>query len=47
VTPEEIRERLGLSEGELKKEIATLRHCDLLKGCKENGVVYFISSETS
>lgn len=45
VTLEDIREHLGLQESELMTEIATLRHCNLLTGSKENGIIYFVSTQ--
>ncbi len=42
VTREEVGESFSLLEPELQKELATLRHCELVKGYKEDGRVYLI-----
>lgn len=39
---EEIMERFGLSAHELENELAILRHCELIRGCKENGGIYLV-----
>lgn len=40
LTPEEVAGRLGISQTELRREFATLRHLELLRGAKTaNGVV--------
>lgn len=42
VTKEELIENLNLSEQEMQTQLATLRHCELVKGHKEDGKVYLI-----
>ena len=42
VTREEVMEILSLSESEMRIQIAILRHCELVKGHKEDGKVYLI-----
>jgi recombinational DNA repair protein (RecF pathway) len=42
VTREEVRESFNLPEPELQRELATLRHCELIKGYKEGDMVYLI-----
>ena len=39
VTPEALAKEFQLSESQLQREFTTLRHCELLKGTKINGVV--------
>ena len=45
VTLDQIREKFNLKESELESQIATLRHCDLLNGRKEDGVIYFFGRD--
>ncbi len=42
VTREQLIENLGLTEAELQTQLATLRHCELVKGHKENGRIYLV-----
>jgi len=42
VTREEVMEKLSLSEQEIQIQLAILRHCELVKGHKENDKVYLI-----
>jgi len=42
VTKEEAIEDLNLSEQEMRTQLATLRHCELVKGQKEGDKVYLI-----
>jgi len=42
VTREEVMEILSLSESEMRIQLAILRHCELVKGHKEDGKVYLI-----
>jgi hypothetical protein len=42
VTREEVRESLSLPEPEMQRQLAILRHCELVKGHKEDGEVYLI-----
>jgi hypothetical protein len=42
VTREEVIENLNLSEQEMQTQLATLRHCELVKGHKEGGNLYLI-----
>ena len=42
VTREEVMENLSLSEQEMQIQLAILRHCELVKGHKEDGKVYLI-----
>jgi late competence protein required for DNA uptake (superfamily II DNA/RNA helicase) len=42
VTKEEVIETLNLSEQGLQTQLATLRHCELVKGHKEGDKVYLI-----
>ena len=39
---EEVMEILSLSESEMRIQLAILRHCELVKGHKEDGKVYLI-----
>jgi predicted HTH transcriptional regulator len=43
VTREEVIENLNLSEQEMQTQLATLRHCELVKGHKEGDKVYLIA----
>lgn len=40
ITREALAEHFKLTEPELQRQFATLRHCELLKGTKIDGVVY-------
>ena len=42
VTREEISRHFGLSESELQSQFSVLRHCELLRGQKEEGRVYIV-----
>ena len=42
VTREEVIENFNLSEQEMQTQLATLRHCELVKGHKEGNKVYLI-----
>lgn len=42
VTREEVRESFSLSEPEMQRQLATLRHCELVKGHKEHDKVYLV-----
>ena len=42
VTREELLENFGMKETELQTQLATLRHCELVKGRKEGTSVYLI-----
>jgi recombinational DNA repair protein (RecF pathway) len=42
VTREQLMENLGLTEAELQTQLATLRHCELVKGHKEDDRVYLV-----
>ncbi len=42
VTREEVIENLNVSEQELQTQLATLRHCELVKGHKEGDKIYLI-----
>lgn len=42
VTGEQLMEYLGLTEAELQTQLATLRHCELVKGHKEGNRVYLV-----
>jgi len=41
-TREEVKEGFGLTEPAMQNQLATLRHCELIKGHKEDGKVYLI-----
>lgn len=41
-TRRQIMADLNISELELDKQAAILRHCELAKGCKEGGQVYLV-----
>lgn len=45
VTKSELLEKFQLSERELEKQFAVLRHCELLKGRKEGNIIYLIPFE--
>lgn len=40
VTPDQILQKLKLEKWQLEKNFATLRHCELVSGYKENNQVY-------
>ena len=42
VTREEVIEELNLSEQEMQTQLATLRHCELVKGHKQGDKVYLV-----
>ena len=42
VTKEEVIEDLNLSEQEMQTQLATLRHCELVKGHKEGAEVFLV-----
>lgn len=42
VTREEVMEHLSLSQEEMERQLATLRHCELVKGHKEGDTIYLI-----
>ena len=42
VTREELMENLNLAESELQRSLAILRHCELVRGTKENGQIYLV-----
>ena len=42
VAREELMGTLNLSEQEIQKQLAILRHCELVKGYKEDGKVYLV-----
>lgn len=42
VTREQIIENLGLADAELQRQLATLRHCELVKGHKEGKSIYVV-----
>jgi recombinational DNA repair protein (RecF pathway) len=42
VTREELWENFGMKETELQMQLVTLRHCELVKGHKENNSVYLV-----
>ncbi len=39
-TGEEVMQHFGLSPSQIQTELAILRHCELIKGHKENGKIY-------
>ena len=41
-TAEEIMTKFSISQKDLANQLATLRHCELLKGHKEGGRVYIV-----
>jgi hypothetical protein len=41
ISKEDLMATLGLSTEAFEREFAVLRHCELLKGFKENGTIYF------
>lgn len=42
VTKEQLIENLGFTEADLQTQLAALRHCELVKGRKENGQLYLV-----
>ena len=42
VTREEIMKNFNLAETEFQKQLAILRHCELVKGTKEDGHIYLV-----
>ena len=42
VTSEELLKNFGLAESELQTHLATLRHCELVRGLKEGGRIYVV-----
>ena len=42
VTREELRQKFGIKETELQMHLATLRHCELVKGHREGNNIYFV-----
>jgi NAD-dependent SIR2 family protein deacetylase len=41
-TPAEVMARFNVSQGELERVVATLRHCELVRGEKEGDTVYLV-----
>jgi hypothetical protein len=41
-TREEVMEAIGIPDWELEKQVAVLRHCELVKGKKESGKIYLV-----
>jgi len=41
ISREDVLKTLSISSQELEREFSVLRHCELLRGFKENGVIYF------
>jgi len=42
ISAAELTEELNISMAELERELATLRHCELVKGSKEGDKVYIV-----
>lgn len=42
VTPEEAAKKFNLSAGELQRQFTTLRHCELVRGTRIDGVIYML-----
>ena len=42
VTRQEVMENLNLSEQEIQKQLAILRHCELVKGHKKGDTIYLV-----
>lgn len=40
VTPEALADKFEMALPEIQRQFATLRHCELLKGAKVDGIVY-------
>ena len=45
VTAEEIITKFNISQRDLQNQFATLRHCELIKGRKENDKIYIVPFE--
>lgn len=45
VTPEALANEFQLSASQVQREFTTLRHCELLKGTKMDGIVYILIME--
>jgi len=45
VTGEEIMKQFRITQNDLQNQIATLRHCELVRGQKEDGKVYIVPFE--
>ena len=45
VTPDALMQKFQLSEAQMIREFTVLRHCELLKGTKINGVRYILIME--
>ena len=45
VTREELNKNFNLAESELQAQLATLRHCELIKGYKEGDRIYLVPSD--
>jgi transcription initiation factor IIE alpha subunit len=41
-TGEEVMENFGISQRDLERQVAILRHCELVKGHKEGDTVYLV-----
>jgi len=42
VTREDVMENFSLSSSELQAQLAVLRHCELVRGCKEGNSIYLV-----
>jgi len=42
MTRDDLIERFGMKETELQTQLAILRHCELVKGSKEDGRIYLV-----
>ena len=42
MTREQLLERFEFTGVELRRQLATLRHCELVKGHKEGGSIYLV-----
>jgi hypothetical protein len=42
VTPQEVMMKFNISQPDLQNQIATLRHCELVKGHKEGEKIYLV-----
>jgi hypothetical protein len=47
VTTEEIIKEFSLSPRDMQNQFATLRHCELIKGHKENGKIFIVPYESA
>ena len=47
VTAEEIITKFNISQRDLQNQFATLRHCELIKGRKENDKIYIVPFEAT